>query len=174
MPVTCRNTVKDFEKLQSYVLRHTESGRRSARSVFWWMTGLFALFCLVVGIFVHWAMAVACFAGGTVFFWLTKELAIVSQVKREYAKEAYRHLFEPVTVSVEESGLRTERAGGGGFYRWAVVDRVADTGDHLFVIMGAQGHIAIPAEAFESTDHKEAFYKSVSERIDGSRPVDEP
>lgn len=169
MRVTYRNTVKDFEQLQSYVLRRTDFGRRSARYVFWLMTGLYALFCLVIGIFVHRALALACFAGGAAFFWATKEYAIVSQLKREYAKEAYRPLFEPVTVSVEEDGLRTERAGGGGFYRWAVVDHAADTGDHLFIILDGQGHIAISSGAFDTSGRKEAFYKAVFEGLESSR-----
>lgn len=170
MRVTYSNTMEDFEKLQSYVLRHTEFGRRSARNIFLSMTGLFALFCLVIGIFVHWAMALASFAGGTAFFWLTREMAVVTRVKRQYAKQIYRPLFEPITVSLGKDGLRTERAGGDGFYRWAVVDHVADTGGHLFIIMGANGNIAIPAKAFDDPGTKADFYGAICRWVDGNRP----
>ncbi len=164
MQITYRNTVKDFEKLQAYVLKHTEPGRKSARHVFWWMTALFALFCLVIGIFVHWVMALVSFAGGAAFFWLTKEMAIVSQVRGEYSKEAYAPLFDPVTVSVAADGLKTERAAGGGFYPWPVIDHVADTGEHLFIIMEEQGHIAVPAAAFETAADRTAFYGEIRDR----------
>ena len=169
MDVTYRNTTGDFAKLQSYVLKHTDSGRRSARNVFLSMTGVYALFCLVIGIFVHWLMAAACFAGGAAFFWFTKEAAITSQVKREYAKDIYAALFAPVTVSVEEDGLRTERPAGEGFYRWSEIDHVADTGGYLFVIMGAQGHVAIPAGAFDHPENKDRFYTVMRKNIDAER-----
>jgi hypothetical protein len=164
--VTYQNTVKDFERLQSYVLKRTDFGRRSARNVFLYMTGIYALFCLVIGLFVHWMMALVSFAGGAAFFWFTKEMAIVSQVKREYAKEIYAQLFEPVTVSIETDGLRTDRAVGGGFYNWSGIDHVADTGEYLFVIMGDQGHIAVPAEAFDTPGDKTAFQEAMGERIE--------
>jgi len=102
MRVACRNTIEDFERLQSHVLRRTESGRRSTRRVFLSMTGPFALFCLIIGIFVHRALALASFVAGAVFFGWTQEAAIVSPVKREYTKEIDRPLFEPVTVTLEK------------------------------------------------------------------------
>ncbi len=170
MEVTYQNTFEDLERMAEYVVENTPQGRRFASLIFWRTMVPVAVLCLVVALFGKWTYALPAFAICAVVIWASRKKAVIKGVEKQYRKPAFDYFWQSVTVTVTEEGIRTKRQSGEAFYKWPMVERVADAEGYVFIILRGVGNFAVPAQAFGSRVAKDAFYAAVQAGLSRSGP----
>ncbi|MEM6798278.1 MAG: YcxB family protein [Planctomycetota bacterium] len=86
------------------------------------------------------------------------------QIRRTIRLGLYGDIDTPITVTLEESGVRNSNSEGDGLRYWHAVRRVEKTDDHLFIYLQQMTAAILPLRAFQSEQQFHQF-AGLAERL---------
>jgi hypothetical protein len=131
--------------------------------IFWCMVGVFLGICLVITgsgnyfFLVGWVAALILF--GPFVYWVRQsQKKFVQRKAFEQARD--KDLVDDIVVSIHPDYFSASNRVSAQTINWPLIERIAETEEHLFIMTGKAAGYIIPRRAFASDNDFWTFYET--------------